>query len=337
MSKILITGASGFIGSNLVEYLIKDKKPDENLRLLVPPWENLQNLPKGVFEIAIADVRNETEVERAAEGVDVIYHLAAKTIIPNGSYDYYKDTNVDGTRNLLAAARKHRVKKFIFFSSISVYGLPEWVGDIEGCDEEWPKNFSEAYGHTKAEAEKILLEANKNWGLNYIIIRPTTVYGPKDKAGIFQLLKAINLGVFFFIGNAKNKMDYVYVEDLVRAARISEKEEIVNEDFIIGAGKPTTQRDLVRIAASVLGKSVSKIYVPKLLALFMAYFIQGISNILHIRPLLFPDRVKVLTSNCYFDISKAKGMLKYTPKYDLNKGIKQTVRWFMNKDYGLSK
>lgn len=327
MKKILTTGAAGFIGSHLVEHLLEDGVKPQDLQLFIPPWESLMNLPQEMFEIVIGDIRNKDQVKKAMNGVDIVYHLAAKTVIDGGIFDCYKDTNVDGTKNLLEAAAKEKVKKFIYFSSISVFGLPAWKGDMENYDETFPKEPSEPYGKTKLESEQLVIAAFKKWKLPYIIIRPTTVYGPRDKAGIAQLYKAIQMNIFFFIGSAKNKMDYVYVKDLVKAARIAEKSTIKNEDFIIGAGKPSTQQYIVERVAKSLGKDVPPIHVPKSIALWLAYMIKWISGLLHIRPLLFPARVKVLTANCYFDTKKAKKLLGYKPEFEIQKAMKQVSEW----------
>jgi nucleoside-diphosphate-sugar epimerase len=331
MNKILITGAAGFIGSNLVKYLLETGIKPQYLRLFISPWDSRDNLPNDKFEIIIGDIRDKKAVAHAMKGVDVVYHLAAKTVIPSGTYSYYKDTNIYGTKNLLDSAVKNHIKKFILFSSISVFGLPAWKGDMENYDERSPKIPSEPYGETKLECEKLVESYSKRYKLPYIIIRPTTVYGPNDKAGIYQLMKVINKGMFVYIGDAKNKMDYVYVKDLVKAARIAEKSNIINEDFIIGAGTPSTQEEIVTLIAKSFGKKIFPIHISKKLALTLSYLSEYISKFIGIKALFFPDRVKVLTSNCYFDSNKAKRLLGYTPSVQ-EECIDTTTRSFLLKE-----
>ena len=152
MSKILITGGTGFVGSNLVDFLTDIEKIDpRNLRLLIPPWESLENLNLKKFEIIVGDIRDKKIVAKSMKGVDVVYHLAAKTIVPGADYGYYRDVNIDGTKNLIEAAINNSIKKFIYFSSISVFGLPAWRGDMLDYSEETPKKSSEPYGKTKLE------------------------------------------------------------------------------------------------------------------------------------------------------------------------------------------
>ncbi len=325
MNKILITGGTGFIGSHLIEYLVKDGVPNKSIKLMIPPWDSLTNLRSGIYEVYIGDVRDKADCENAMKSVDIVYHLAAKTVIKNSSYGYYKDTNLDGTVNMINAAIKNKVKKFIYFSSISVFGLPAWRGDMININEKSDKNYSESYGRTKLEAENILIKTAKKSKLPYIIIRPTTVYGPRDKAGIYQLVNILKKGKYFFIGNALNKMDYIYVEDLVRAARMSEKSKIINEDFIIGACKPITQKFLVETIANQLRIRMTKIHIPRSLALLVSYPMLYISQIVKKEPILFPNRVKVLTANCYFNCKKAMKILRYNPKFSFDRGIQETI------------
>lgn len=326
MSKYLITGGAGFVGSNLVDYLVyKEKIPTSDIRVLVPPWESLENLYGHKLDIVIGDIRDNKIVEELTKGMDIVYHLAAKTVIPGGTFEYYKDTNVDGTRYLLEASAKEKVKKFIYFSSISVFGLPAWKGDMENYDEISTKVPSEPYGETKLEAEKLVREAYKKWKLPYVIIRPTTVYGPRDKAGIYQLMQAISKGLFFYIGSAENKMDYVYVEDLIKATRAAEQSSLKNEDFIIGSGRPNTQKEIVENVAEALKMKVPWIYIPKIVALPLSYLIKIISDLIGIKPLFFPERVRVLTANCYFDSTKARKMLNYKPSSDLQDNMRKSI------------
>lgn len=331
--KILITGASGFIGSHLVELLLKEGVPSDSLRLFIAPWDTPRNLPYKSLEIITGDIRKKNDVKKAVKRVDIVYHLAAKTTTFSKERDYYRDTNVLGTRYLLKEAAVNKVRKFIFFSSISVFGLPAYAGDMENFSETSPKNPSEPYGRSKLKAEKEVIKANKKWGLPYIIIRPTTVYGPKDKGGVFQLFKVLNKGLFVFIGNAQNKMDYVYVEDVVKAARLAEQSQVVNEDFIIGSEEPVTQKELVDEISRSIGKKVKGLTLPKKIALPASVIIQSISRLLGLDEYLFPERVKVLTSNCYFDVSKAKKVLGYKQEVTLRKGIKLTAAWLRDNDY----
>ena len=201
MGKILITGASGFIGSHLVSQLLKDGVPLKNLRLFILPGESLENLPKKDFDILWGDIRDKAAVKKAVKDVDVIYHLAARIGFDGKTHDDYFEINVDGTQNLLDAVKKNNIKKFVSFSSVAVLGLPAYVGDMKKLNENSKENYGDFYGESKWEGEKVVKKAYEKYGIPYSIIRPTSVYGPGDKKNILPLYKAVKKGYFFFIGN----------------------------------------------------------------------------------------------------------------------------------------
>ncbi len=324
MTKYLITGGAGFIGGHLVDFLLQDGVKPQDIRLLVTSREKLKNLTNKEYDVVIGDIRNKKQVNEAVKGVSVIYHLATKTGVGDGSYEYLRDTNVTGTKNLVEAAVKNDVKKFIFFSSVGVYGFPSTFGDIRNVDESQKRTNTVGYGRTKHEAEDIVLEACAGSNMKYIIIRPTIVFGPGSKDSLTQLINAVKKGYFFFIGDGSKKMDYVYVKDVVRTARRLEKSKVVNEDFIVGPEDHLTQRQVVNIISEALGVKAPKIILPKNFAFFISYIIQYLSQSFGIKPVLFPDRVKVLSSDFYFNTRKLK-KFGFIPKYSFKEGIAETV------------
>lgn len=323
MKKYLITGAAGFIGSHLVDYLIEDGVKPENLRLFVAPWDTLENLKGRTYEIVVGDIRDKRTVEKAMQGIDIVYHLAAKTGSDGGEFEDFESTNVRGTKNLINFATKYKIKKFVFFSSIGVYGLPATTGDMCNISEESPKNYSEGYGKTKFLAEMALIEANHKHDLDYIIIRPSTVFGPRDKAGMAQLLNILKKGYFFYIGRGNNIMDYVYIKRLVGATRKLEKGNIKNEDFIIGSENPLSQKEMVSIICDELNIKRPYIAIPRLLALILSFLLKYMFLLVGKKPIIFPNRIKVLSADCYFDSSKVSAYVKdLQGKYTFREGIR---------------
>ncbi len=330
MKKILITGAAGFIGSHIVDYLLKDGESKNSLRLLIAPWDTLDNIQRKDLEIVIADIRNKKELEKAVQDVEVIYHLASKVGYDGGTYDYFKDTIVDGTKNILELGRKNKVKKIIFFSSTAVYGLPASSGNISGYSEDHPKTYGEGYGQSKLEAEGAIIKASKIWGLSYIILRPTTVFGPRDNGGMTQLIKAIKRKYFFFIGNGANKMDYIYIDNVVRVARTLEKSKIINEDYIVGSTKVLTQKQIVTVIARNLHLPVPTIYISFLIVFPFSFLTKFIWKAVGRKPIFFPNRVKVLSSDFYFDTRKI-GKIYDKNEIPFEQGIKKTIKWLINE------
>lgn len=331
--KILITGAAGFIGSHLVELILREE-PIDKLRLFVAEGESLDNLPKEKFDIVFGDIRDKKKLRHAMRNVSIVYHLAAKTI-DGGKYykdSEYKEVNIEGTRNLLYECRNRKIKKFVLFSSIAVYGLPAWTGDMRNFDELQPKKPVEIYGWSKLMAENELIEAHRRWDIPYVIIRPTTVYGPRDVRNLLELYRAIMKHLFFFIGNGKNKMDYVFVGDVVRGARLAQLSNNKEGDYIIGAGKPLTLNEIVRCVSSSINAWVIPLHVNKSLGLSLSYALSVVGKLIGVRFPLFPSRVKVLTSNCYFNTSKAEKELNYHPQISFEEGTKITSKWLIVND-----
>lgn len=327
-NKYLITGATGFIGSHLVELLLSKNIPPKNIRLLVLPNDSLKNLPNKEFDIVWGDIRNKEDVARSVKGASVVYHLAAKTVFEGKTYEDFKDTNVDGTKNLVDACLKQKVSKFIFFSSIAVYGLPAYVGEIINWNENRIKKAAEEYGESKLVAEKIVLDAYKKHKLPIVIIRPTTVYGPRDHQGVVELYKVIDKGLFVNIGDGENKVDYVFVKDLVNGAYLAERFAKIGSDYILGGGNPISFKYLIDSVSKSLGKRPTKFSVPKSVALLAAYIMDFAGKFFGFRSPLFPNRVKIMTTNCYFDITKAKKEIGYNPEINFKRGAILTAKWF---------
>jgi nucleoside-diphosphate-sugar epimerase len=327
MKKILITGAAGFIGSNLVEYLLSQGVMKNSLRLFIMPSDSLENLPSTDFDIVRGDIRNKTVVKKAMKGVNTVYHLAAVSNVSDGSYF---SVNVDGTKNLLEACKGKNIKKFIYFSSVAVYGLPAYAGEQVNISERTSKNPIGEYAESKYMAELEVIAAHKKWNIPYSIIRPTTVYGPRDRAGIFQLIKAIKGHYYIQIGDGSNRVDYVYVRDLVKGAFLAERSKRNSSEYILGAGKPITFKQLTAAVGKAINIEVSNFYVSKTIGLILANIISIFSTVFRFKVLLSTDRVKVMTTSYYFDCEKAKKELGYKATTSMTKGAKATAEWLMS-------
>lgn len=327
--KILITGAAGFIGSHLVDHLLSNGVSPSKIRLLILPGESLDNLPPDVdFDIIWGDIRDEDIVKKAMRGITVVYHLAAKIDFDGKSYEDYKDVNVDATRLLVEACKNKKITKFVFFSSIAVHGLPAGMGDIVNFDESKPSSYTNLYGKSKWEAENVIRDAHTSQGLPYAIIRPASVYGPREKGPTLALYRAIANKHFLFIGDGKNKMHYVYVTDLVAAARLAEKSRKTHGEYIIAGPKPTPFNIIVAQVAKSINVSTPNIRIPTTLAMLLAHVLSWVGKLLGISVPLFPSRVKTMTTSYYYNITKAQKELSYKPKVTFSRGAALTGAWY---------
>jgi dTDP-glucose 4,6-dehydratase len=259
--RILVTGAGGFIGSHLVESLVERGC---RVRALVRYTSGggrgwLDELPAAAgVEFAVGDVRDHDAVLAATRGCDVVFHLAALIGIP---YSYvaplaYVRTNVDGTLNVLEAARALGVARVVVTSTSEVYGTAQYAP----MDEAHPLHCQSPYAATKAGADQLALSYHRAFGLPVAIARPFNVYGPRqsDRALIPALMTQLLAGGPVRVGNADPTRDYTYVTDTVRAlAAIAGEARLVGAAANIGSGREISVGALAELIGRVAGRGVA--------------------------------------------------------------------------------
>jgi len=206
MSRIFVTGGTGFIGQHLVKALLKGK---EQVFVLARSRERARNLEKIGAKIVLGNLNSINFLKKNLKNIDVVYHLAALRGEWHNKKEFEKN-NVLTTKNLLQASLG-QVKHFIFSSSVSVLGYPEKLP----ANENFPLKPETLYAKSKAAGEKYAHEFSK-MGLPITIVRPSVVYGPKDYSGmILKLAKLIKKGSFPIIGGGKSKLHLIYIDDLI--------------------------------------------------------------------------------------------------------------------------
>ncbi len=333
MPHYLITGATGFVGSHLVEELLAQKVKPQNITLLIRSADKRKLLPPHPFTIIIGDIRDKKAVAKATEHVEYVYHLAATSGFQGSTDNDYLDTNVGGTKVLLDALKKKRIRKFLFVSTIAVYGLPAWTGPIEGYDETHPHTYSEIYGKSKEKAEQLIKHVHSRTHIPFAIVRPSSVYGPRDHGQLYELYRAIDKRQFMMIGNGKNVMDLVYVKDLVRGMiRACEAKQKTSE-YILSGDTPTLETVVRQIAASIHAP-ITPFHIPYALALPASAVAHAAFQSIGKRSPLFPSRVKVLTTSYSYSYAKAQRELGYIPKTPFSKGASLTGKWYLSQKTG---
>ena len=203
--KVLVSGATGFIGSKLVNYLYKN---DYDLRLLSRNCKSKNTIQ--------CDLLSDNIPHRALSNIDIVFHLAgfAHDTIGTGETQNYYKLNVNATVRLANLAVKANVKRFIFLSSTKAGGIPH----VNQCADENDQNDPECiYGKTKREAELRLLEIGRKSNMHISIIRPSLVYGPNVKGNLKLMLNGINRGWFPPLPEIGNRRSLIHVDDLVKA------------------------------------------------------------------------------------------------------------------------
>lgn len=329
--KILITGASGFIGSFLVERALKE---DLEVWAAVRPQTNRQYLQDERIRFIELDLGNsdrlteQLEAHREQQGVfHYVIHAAGATKCRR-SDDFFR-VNARGTERLaytlLETGCLQPQGRFVFISSLSVYG-PSRESDMRPITEDSHKVPDTAYGKSKLQAECALADVPD---LNYIILRPTGVYGPRER-DYFMMAKSISRHVDFAVGFKPQVLTFIYVEDLVEAAFLALRHGRTGRAYFLTDGKSYTSRvfsDLLQLELGVRGvlHITAPLWVLRQVCRVAAWIAERRGTV----PTLNPDKYRIMSQrNWQCDITPARKELGYTPKWPLVRGVKATVAWY---------
>ncbi len=321
MKKVLVTGGTGFTGSHLTARLVGKGR---DVRVLARASGNFLPLKKIGAEIVTGDIRNGDDVERAVEGVDEVFHVAAcfrEAKLPDSVYE---EINVEGTRNVLEACLKYGVKRIVHCSTIGVHG------DVVSipANEDSPFNPGDIYQQTKLNGELLAVSYFEEMDAPVVIIRPCGIYGPGDMR-FLKLFRAIARKKFVMIGDGETLWHSVYIEDLVSGFILAGKEEgVLGEAFIIGGKNYLTLNELVSKIAFALGVASPKRHIPAAPVKAAGILCEWLFRPLGLEPPIYRRRVDFFTKSRAFDISKAESMLGYHPDYDIDTGLKLTADWY---------
>lgn len=317
----LVTGATGYTGSNLVRRLLKE---GYRVRVLVRKREKAELLQEIGAELVIGDIRDESVVNEAVCGVDIVFHLVAVFRVAGLRDKDYRDIHVLGTKYILEAGLKYKVKRFIHCSTIGVHG---GVKEIP-ADEESPFRPGDIYQLTKLEGEQLAIQFWKERGLPVVVVRPAGIYGPGEMR-FLKLFRAVNRRIFIMIGNGNVYWHPIYIDDLIQGIMLSAKvPDIEGEVFILGGEKYITLNELVGSIAEALEINLRKLYIPAKPVQLLGSLCEICCKPFGIEPPIYRRRVDFFTKDRAFSIEKAKQKLGYQPKYNLLAGLKLTVNWY---------
>ena len=309
-SKILITGASGFIGQALLKRLTRD-----HLTVRCILRQQNQNF-NHIEHILMPSMSESNDWRRALEGCDIVIHLAARVhVMHEDSKDplsEFRKTNVVLTTNLARQAAALGVKRFIFLSSVKVNG--------EGTrhnvfNESQAANPQDPYAISKWEAEEALRHLSKKTDMEVVIIRPPLVYGPGVKANFLKMMRYLQRGVPLPLGNIQNKRSLVGLNNLVDfIVTCVSHPKAANQTFLISDDDDISTSNLLRLISKVMDKRPRLIPIPSKL-LFWLFSMIGRGD--------FAER---LLGSLEVDISKAKKLLSWSPPTTMEDELKETVR-----------
>jgi nucleoside-diphosphate-sugar epimerase len=320
--KVLLTGASGFTGSHLARMLLAE---GHRVRALVRGSSRLELLGDAVSSIerVEGDLTDEPSLRRAVSGVDRIFHIAAVYREAKLSDSTYRDVNVEGTRRLAEAALAEGGVPFLYCSTCGVHG------DVDSpADESAPYRPGDIYQETKVEAEKLLLALHRDRGLPVVILRPVGIYGPGDRR-FLKLFRGVARRKFPLIGNGEVYYHLTHVEDVARGFLGAAKSPRASgEAFILAGAHYTTVKELLSLIAEKAGVPPPHFRWPATPLYLASALCEDLLRPLGIEPPLHRRRLDFFLKNRAFRIDKARRILGWEPRIDLEQGIASTLEWY---------
>lgn len=328
--KILVTGATGFIGGNLVATLVENKQYE--VTCLVRDEKKGKKLAKQYdVTYVIGDITQEKSLSILKDEFEIIFHLAAMghvSAVSEEACQIFININEGGTRNLINHFRDSKIlKKFIHFSSTAAMGP---IGEPI-LDEKSIPNPLTPYQISKNRSEQLSLKAYSDFGFPTIVIRPCMVYGIGGYGEFYKFCRLMKKGIFPKVGRGENLTPLVNVKDVVQAAINAMLYGKCGEVYIIASEKSIKMDDLHSLIVNSIGCKSPYIYVPVWLALIGSKILENLCKIIGKEPVVTFRNIKSTITNRTFCIDKAKKEIKYEPIVSFEEGIYETIDWYKNE------
>lgn len=314
---VLVTGATGFVGSALVRRLALERRSSKvvaAVRRIDIQW------PEKIRSVHVGELSLTTDWRAALQGVHVVVHCAARAHIMNDiSADpltEFRRVNVDGTKNLALQAAAEGVKRFIYLSSVKVNGELTVLGKPFAADDEpAPKD---PYGLSKYEAELQLHQIASETGMELVIIRPPLVYGPGVKANFQSMMRWLSHGLPLPLAAVtKNRRSLVALDNLVDLIiTCLDHTAAANQTFLVSDNEDLSTVSLLRRMGELLGRPACLLYVPNLLLKMLAVVVNRF------------EIYQRLCGSLELDISKTRQLLGWTPPISVDEGLRRTAQGF---------
>ena len=324
---VLVTGATGFLGSALVMELVKQKQP---VRVLARDEAKARAQFGDAIDIVVGEITDAAQVQRAVEGVTIVYHFAGRLYHPSTPTELYYRTHVEGTRILLEACKgQPQLQRIVHCSTTGVHGV---TGKTPAA-EDAPFAPTNPYEETKLQGELLALKACKEDGLPVSVARPGLVYGPGD-LHLLGFFSSIKKGRPCLIDGGKALIHPIYIDDMTAAFLLcAERPQAIGHSYNIAGDHPVSFRELAAAIARSLGKSLPKGDIPLWLANLASDVFALVPGMNGENAPLTRSRVKFLTNSRVYNIGRARSELGFAPSMPLEEGMQQTAEWYYKHEY----
>jgi dihydroflavonol-4-reductase len=327
--KVLITGASGFVGAAVVRQVLAC---GHQVRALVRPQSNRSNLAGLAVDLVFGDLREPASLHEAVQGCKALFHVAADYRLwvpePGGMYK----TNVEGTRNLLLAAAKAGVERIVYTSSVATMGC---LPDGKPADEKTPVTLAEMIGHYKRS--KFLAEAEvcrlvRDSALPVVTVNPSTPVGPRDLKPTPTGRMILQAAAGRMPAYVDTGLNLVHVDDVARGHMLAFERGRIGERYILG-GRNMTLKEILHELAGLTGRPAPRVCLPHNLILPVAYMVEAFARLSRGgEPFITVDGVRLAKKRMFFSDEKARKELGYNPG-SVNQALRDAVDWFRDHGY----
>lgn len=313
---ITLIGGSGFVGTRLINLL----KDDAGYSVRNIDLQSSHFFPE-VTEMG--DVREQGEMDRLLRDSECVVLLAAQHRDDVTPTSLYYDTNVEGMRVTLRAMERNGVNRLVFFSSVAVYGINK-----KNPDESHPRDPFNHYGKSKMQAEEVLEEwyqEHPSWNIN--IIRPTVIFGERNRGNVYNLLRQISSGRFLMVGNGCNYKSMAYIGNVVAFVKFMIEQCTTGYNVFNYVDKPDMKmNELVSHVSQVLGRHIPSVHVPYALGMMGGYGFDLLAFLLRTKLAISSVRVKKFCATTEFNAQKVQTS-GFQPPYTLAEGLRRTLEF----------
>ncbi|MFX0151418.1 MAG: NAD-dependent epimerase/dehydratase family protein [Candidatus Hodarchaeota archaeon] len=322
----LVTGATGFIGSHLVENLVAN---NHEVVCMIRRKSNTRLLDKLGVEIRFGDLGDPSSMNTVPKNVELTYHLGSYYTFLGKKENYIK-YNEQGTKALLEACEKAGVERFVYCSSTEAIGPVSLNNSKDYATEETPLNPQYEYGRSKVQTERIVMDHKGE--MSWTILRPTGGYGPRNFDDVaYWLIEALaknKISVWFRARNS-GTVHFTYIDDIIQGLDLARKTAAKNQIFNIAADEAKSVDEVFQIICDILCRKVPRFALPKLILKSLVAPIQ-LLNAIRGKPEFFlrTAAVESVFQHRMYSNQKAKDLLEFSPKYDWDVGLTKTINWY---------